>query len=97
MWLDCAIEDKYFTFGSFNSFNKINPDVVNVWSNILKRVSRSKLVLKTSQKNHSLKRLKELFKKNNVLGFEPIAYNRKSNKFFKHPFGQLSIGFVFSP
>ena len=32
---------------------------------------------------------------NNVLGFEPIAYNRKSNKFFKHPFGQLSIGFVF--
>ena len=34
---------------------------------------------------------------NNVLGFEPIAYNRKSNKFFKHPFGQLSIGFVFSP
>ena len=61
------INNKYFTFGSFNSFNKINPDVVNVWSNILKRVSRSKLVLKTSQKNHTLKRLKELFKKNNVL------------------------------
>ena len=34
---------------------------------------------------------------NNVLGFEPIAYNRKSNKFFAHPFGQLSIGFVFAP
>lgn len=34
---------------------------------------------------------------NNVLGFEPIAYNRKSNKFFAHPFGQLSIGFVLSP
>ena len=61
------INNKYFTFGSFNSFNKINPDVVNVWSNILKRVSKSKLVLKTSQKNHTLKRLKELFKKNNVL------------------------------
>ena len=34
---------------------------------------------------------------NNVLGIEPIAYNRKSNKFFAHPFGQLSIGFVFAP
>ena len=61
------INNKYFTFGSFNSFNKINPDVVNVWSNILKKVSKSKLVLKTSHRNHALKRLKELFKKNNVL------------------------------
>ena len=34
---------------------------------------------------------------NNVLGAEPIAYNRKSNKFFAHPFGQLSMGFTFSP
>ncbi len=34
---------------------------------------------------------------NNVLGLEPIAYNRKSNKFFEHPFGQLSLGFLFSP
>ena len=31
---------------------------------------------------------------NNVLGFESIAYNRKSSKFFKHPFGQLSLGFT---
>ena len=61
------INNKYFTFGSFNSFNKINPDVVNVWSNILKRVSKSKLVLKTSHRNHALKRLKNLFEKNNVL------------------------------
>ena len=61
------INNKYFTFGSFNSFNKINPNVVNVWSNILKRVSKSKLVLKTSHRNHALKRLKNLFEKNNVL------------------------------
>ena len=31
---------------------------------------------------------------NNVLGFEPIAYNRKSSKYFNHPFGQLSAGFT---
>ena len=62
-----AYRNNYFTFGSFNSFDKINPDVVNVWSNILKRVSDSKLVLKTSQRRHVLKRLRDLFKKNNVL------------------------------
>ena len=61
------INNKYFIFGSFNSFDKINSDVVNVWSNILKRVSNSKLVLKTSQRRHALKRLRDLFKKNNVL------------------------------
>ena len=61
------VNNKYFTFGSFNSFDKINPDVVNVWSNILKRVNNSKLVLKTSQRRHALKRLKDLFIKNNVL------------------------------
>ena len=61
------INNKYFTFGSFNSFDKINSDVVSVWSNILKRVDKSKLVLKTSQTHHALKRLKDLFKKNDVL------------------------------
>ena len=76
------INNKYFTFGSFNSFNKINPDVVNVWSNILKRVSKSKLVLKTSQKNHTLKRLKELFKKNNVL--ESIQFTGRQEDLKNH-------------
>ena len=33
---------------------------------------------------------------NNVLGTEPIAYNRKTSKYFKHPFGQLSVGFIIS-
>ncbi len=33
---------------------------------------------------------------NNVLGYEPIAYNRKTSRFFAHPFGQLSLGFIFS-
>ena len=32
----------------------------------------------------------------NVLGIEPIAYNRKTSKYFKHPFGQLSVGFTIS-
>ena len=76
------INNKYFTFGSFNSFDKINPDVVSVWSNILKRVSKSKLVLKTSQTHHALKRLKDLFKKNNVL--ESIQFIERQEDLKNH-------------
>ena len=36
----------YVTFGSFNNFAKITPDVVEVWSRILERVQGSRLVLK---------------------------------------------------
>ena len=61
------IKNKYFTFGSFNNFDKINPDVVSTWSKILKKSNNSKLVLKTSSKRLATKRLKELFKKNDVL------------------------------
>ena len=61
------IKNKYFTFGSFNNFDKINPDVVSTWSKILKKSDNSKLVLKTSSKRLATKRLKELFKKNDVL------------------------------
>ena len=76
------INNKYFTFGSFNSFDKINPNVVSVWSNILKRVSKSKLVLKTSQTHHALKRLKDLFKKNNVL--ESIQFIERQEDLKNH-------------
>ena len=30
-------KNKYFTFGSFNNFDKINPNVVSTWSKILKK------------------------------------------------------------
>ena len=31
-----------------------------------------------------------------LLGVEPISYNRKTNKFFGHPYGHLSAGIVIS-
>ena len=83
------IKNKYFTFGSFNSFDKINPDVVNVWSNILKRVNKSKLVLKTSQTHHAQKRLKDLFKKNDVL--ESIQFIERQEDLKNHLISYNSI------
>jgi len=75
-------KNKYFTFGSFNNFDKINPDVVLTWSKILKKVNNSKLVLKTSTKRFATKRLKQLFEKNDVL--ESVEFINKVPEFKKH-------------
>ena len=40
--------NKYITFGSFNNFLKISNEVVEVWSEILKKIKNSKLILKSS-------------------------------------------------
>ena len=41
-------KNKYITFGSFNNFLKISDEVIEVWSNILKKINNSKLILKSS-------------------------------------------------
>jgi protein O-GlcNAc transferase len=43
-----ATNIKEFTFGSFNTFMKISDETINVWSNILKDVENSRLILKSS-------------------------------------------------
>lgn len=44
----------YFTFGSFNNFVKVTPQVISVWSKVLSSVPNSKLILKSSQFADSL-------------------------------------------
>ena len=75
-------KNKYFTFGSFNNFDKINPSVVFTWSKILKKIKNSKLILKTSSKRLATKRLKELFKKTDVL--DSIQFIGKVPEFKEH-------------
>ncbi len=43
-------KNKYITFCSFNNYLKISNDVVETWSEILKKVPNSKLLLKSSNK-----------------------------------------------
>jgi len=45
-----CLKEKNITFGSFNNFNKINDQVISVWSQILLKVKNSKLILKSSLK-----------------------------------------------
>ena len=75
-------KNNYFTFGSFNNFDKVNSDVIEIWSNILKHVKNSKLVLKSGKQYHSFKRVMDLFKKNNVL--DSIVFLEKKKKLEDH-------------
>ena len=55
-------KNKYITFGSFNNFLKISDSVVEVWSQILKKINNSKLILKSSlnvNKNIILEKFKK--------------------------------------
>ena len=76
------IKNNYITFGSFNNYDKINPDVIFTWSKILKKTNNSKLVLKTSSKRLATKRLKDAFKKNGVL--ESVRFIDRAEKFQDH-------------
>jgi protein O-GlcNAc transferase len=48
-WFDPALpahRNGFFTFGSFNSFNKINDETLDAWANILLGVPHSRLLMK---------------------------------------------------
>ncbi len=48
-----ALAQGHVTFGSFNNVGKITPDVVALWAKVLKRVSGSRLLLKSLGMNDS--------------------------------------------
>lgn len=41
-----VIKNAYITFGSFNNLAKINDSVINVWSEVLKKLANSRLLIK---------------------------------------------------
>ena len=84
-----CLKKKHITFGSFNSFNKINDNVIYVWSQILKNVAGSKLILKSStkiDKNYIKKKFIESGVSDSVIFLE----KRKLNKHFSL-YGQIDI------
>ncbi len=44
-----ALDRGYVTFGCYNKLAKLNPGVVKVWSEVMRRVAGSRLILKTKQ------------------------------------------------
>jgi predicted O-linked N-acetylglucosamine transferase (SPINDLY family) len=70
---------KDITFGSFNNLSKINDNVIDVWSEILKRVENSKLFLKAKQLDNlkMVENIRKKFQKNGI-GAEKIITEGRS-------------------
>ncbi len=63
-----ALKNGYITFGSFSNANKINYEVLDTWSKILKNISNSILILKSFEfkQIEQTQRIKNFFSKNNI-------------------------------
>ena len=65
----CPIQNnKFITFGSFNSFKKLNDNVIKTWSTILRKIPNSRLILKSSSNLIDEKILMK-FEEENVLNY----------------------------
>ncbi len=62
------LKNGYLTFGCFNNSVKISQSCINTWSQILKKIKNSKLLIKASSKDAEIaqKRIAEKFVNNNV-------------------------------
>ena len=75
------LKNNYITFGSFNNFNKINSSVVKTWSNILKKIPNSKLIIKSPTKK-DIDYLENLFDINKVK--ESVSFLSPEKEFINH-------------
>ena len=76
------LKNNYITFGSFNNPAKINENVIECWSNILKKIQGSKLIIKCANRKRKLDRIEEIFKKNGVL--DSVTFYTRIDKVEDH-------------
>ena len=76
-----ATKNGYITFGSFNNFNKISDETIETWGSILKKISNSKLLLKSSTNLN----IDVLIKKFEQIGIKKqIKFIPRTEKFDDH-------------
>ena len=75
-------DKKNVTFGSFNNLSKINDNVIDVWSEILKRVENSKLFLKAKQLDNLkiVENIRKKFQKNGINAEKIITEGRSKTR-----------------
>ena len=76
------LKNNYITFGSFNNPAKINENVVDCWSKILKEIKGSKLIIKCGSEKVKSDRILELFKKKGLT--KSVTFNHRINKIEDH-------------
>ncbi len=75
------IKNNYFTFGSFNNFNKVSDLTLKCWSEILKKTNNSKLILKSSI-HYNLENFLERLKKYEI--YDHVKILERSDDFSFH-------------
>jgi predicted O-linked N-acetylglucosamine transferase (SPINDLY family) len=77
-----ALKNGFITFGSFNNLSKINDDIINTWSEILKRVENSKLFLKTKELDNlkMVENIRKKFQKNGIDAEKIITEGRSKTR-----------------
>ena len=89
-----AIKNKYITFGSFNQISKLNDDVIQLWSKILKENLNAKLFLKNSnfQEPYITKKILKAFNKNSISEEKIIIEGHEPDKkIFLESYNKIDI------
>ena len=75
-------DKKNVTFGSFNNLSKISDNVIDVWSEILRRVENSKLFLKTKELDNlkMVENIRKKFQKNGINAEKIITEGRSKTR-----------------
>ena len=75
-------DKKNVTFGSFNNLSKISDNVIDVWSEILRRVENSKLFLKAKQLDNleMVESIRKKFQKNGISTEKIITEGRSKTR-----------------
>ena len=63
-----GFESDHVTFGSFNNFAKVSPDVISLWASILQMIPGSRIIIKAKSLHDRSTReyVSEMFVKNNI-------------------------------
>ena len=88
-----AIKNGYVTFGSFNNLSKVNDSVVFLWSKILKKIPKSKILFKSKVLNDPeiKKKLINNFKKNNINSNSIILEGNSPRKISLESYNKVDI------
>ena len=89
-----ALKNGFITFGSFNNLSKINDHVIDMWSEILKRVENSKLFLKTKELDNPKmgENIRKKFQKNGISAEKIITEGKsKTRKETLKKYNQIDI------
>ncbi len=87
-----ALANGYVTFGSINNFNKITPEVLKTWAEILSGVPQSRLLLRADMTDSLRRYLGETFESHGIGAERLELVNRLPHREYLELIGRVDIG-----